>query len=466
MSEQHLEARRITGDLRRWGGEVRYAQQEAMTMPLIDLADRIDDFVEKYPEQVNEIAGARPVDKVPYALHDLPPNLFDHCRTGPFIPDSDHELERFMDSFWPSHMKLHASIPGIHMHATQPSFREGLTQTLRERREQGLDIDPDLWDQYQTSYHAQLDRGFYTLGHNAAIMNMRGISELMRDSGVFEFAAGRQDAYHYTHIDSPHTQGFYVRVPEGAYGQSERLLRTASFIADFMNQDREFNAELWHNVGQHYDIIENHTVKGTAFRKLTGGVTFSNEESTVVSSQDGGNSILGAIGMLTAEPIKGYENDFETVCKKLNEADMINQLTLQLPLGIVGGSATYGFYFPGLVEVNSDGELQFGVKAREQLNEIRKREAITIHGWWQEYHESVRRIGEAATNEKAPMVQTGLPCPFAGAYKKPDGEVISGAVSRHSQTFFRVLDCVTEQPKDASHSVLPWDVPRILPEQR
>ena len=99
-------------DLKAWGGGIREELQDVFTEPLHGLADRIEEYVSDQPEKVNYVAHWRPLDRVPYGVHDLPPHLFEHSRSKPLIPASDDELEAFMDSFWSQNLKQHALIPG------------------------------------------------------------------------------------------------------------------------------------------------------------------------------------------------------------------------------------------------------------------------------------------------------------------------------------------------------------------
>lgn len=436
-------------NLRLWGGPIRTELQEAFTEPLLDLAERMETYVEERSERVSEIANWRPADRVPYGVHDLPPNLYEHCdRQTPFLPASEYELTRFMDSFWERHLRLHASIPGFHAHATFPEHRDNLTATLRYRMEHGTNIDPDDWAQYQNSYQAQLERGFFTLGHNAAIMNLPWITEGADVRGIFEYAQGRQKSYLLASMSSPHRIGLYLRIPIGQYGYdfADRLIRTTSFMYDFIENDKELRADLWKRFGAHSQVISKHTDRG-----LLNGRLYSAEESMLTSSQEGIGSMLEAINLATAERVEGLEAD--DLLAGIVHDDIINKITLLAPLGVAGAASTFGVYYPGMLQAGQN-RLSISPNAILNLQNIRQLASGRVYQEWLDYHEQVKASEGDSSGIQTPS-RTGLTCPMAGPFQAQEG-LSPGAISRLSQTFLKVYSCLTDRPEHSVQPRLPW----------
>lgn len=439
----------MTRDLRLWGNPVRSELQEAFTEPLLALAARVEAYVEEYPEEVNAIANWRPADKVPYGVHDLPPNLYEHCNNpAPFIPASTHELSRFMDSFWERHLRLHASTPGFHAHAIFPEFRDNLTANLRQRMEQDNGINLEEWATYQQSYRTQLERGFYTLGHNTAVMNLPWITEGADVRGVFEYATGRQKSYLLAGMSSPHRIGLYLRVPVGEYGYdfADRLIRTTSFMYDFIENDTELKADLWRQFGHHGKVISEHTDRG-----LLNGRLYSAEESMLTASQEGIGSMLEAINLATAERVGDYTAD--DLLAGVVRHDIVNKITLLAPLGVAGATSLFGTYIPGVLEADHD-RLTVGPAFTTNLQEIRRLATGRVYQEWIDYQEQVSSNDRDPTGIRPPS-RTGLTCPLAGPYRTNMG-LLPGAVSRLSETFLKVYQCIGERVEQQQQQRLPW----------
>lgn len=438
-------------DLRVWGTPIRDELQEAFTLPAMRLADRIDEFVEQDPRTVNKIAGWRPVDPVPYSCHDLPPNLYDNIKCNrPFIPETDDDLDRLMDGFWQSNLRLHATTLGFHAHATFPDHKEYLADTLRHRREAGLDIDPADWEAYQQTYRRQLERGFFTLGHNSAIMNIRSIFDFAAERGTFDFAKGRHSSYLMTALSSPHQIGLYLRAPEGGYGReaAERFIRTTSFLSDFVEQDKGFNADMWRSAAVHYDVLSKHTLRATVNKVLYGV-----EESASVVTQEGWMSMLAMMNLATAEKINGLPKVGQAVAQ-IEKDDIINKVTLLLPLGVAGATSAFGIYFPGIMQYSESG-LEFDRHTMGVLEVIRKTGSVIMHREWSDY---IAQGGAEGGTE--PPVRTGLTCPLAGPYKN-EGIVSPGVVSRFTTTFRKVFDAIELGSVKPDKRGVPWEVPRL-----
>ena len=159
-----------------YGRPIHDELQHVITMPHIGLTQRIRTFAAEHPERIEAVAPTYALDEIPVSVHDLPPDLYDHTDepSRPYIPDTDEGVDELISGFWPAHQMLHALTPGFHLHATQPAFRENLIETLKRRRS-GPEIDLADWRKYQDARQAQLDREFYTLGHNATVMSMPAI---------------------------------------------------------------------------------------------------------------------------------------------------------------------------------------------------------------------------------------------------------------------------------------------------
>jgi len=442
-------------DLKEWGTPIRDELQAVFTEPVKALAERIDVLVGEKPEIVNDIAGWPPVDCIPYSCHEIPPNLYQHTGVKePFIPETDDELERFMDGFWQDNLRLHASTPGFHAHATFPEHRANLTETLRRWRQEGREVDLDDWNQYQEAYEAQLRRGFYTLGHNAAVMNIRSIFQFAADRGTFDQAEGRHASYLLASLSSPHRIGLYLRVPEGGYGNdfNEGQLRAASFIINFIEQDREFNADMWQKATEHYDILSKHTLRATV-NKILYGV----EESASVVVQEGEMSVLAMTSLATAQRIPGLDEP-KRVMPQIEKDDLLNKLTLILPLGVAGATSAFGIYFPGMLR-HADGHLSFDDATMRRLSEIRDQGTVIMHEEWSNYH--ARVAASDSPDDIAPPVRTGLTCPVAGSYRDENGAISPGAISTLTGTHRRVHDVVEVGSRIPDRHGIPWQVPRI-----
>lgn len=436
-------------ELKAWGSEIRTELQEVFTEPIHGLADRIEQFTSEQPEKVNEIAHWRPLDRVPYGVHDLPPHLFEHSGSAPFIPATDTELEVFMDSFWSYNLKRHASIPGFHAHATFPDYRSNLTNNLKRRREEGIQIDPSEWQEYQHGYQAQLERGFFTLGHNAAVMNIPRILQIAEVRRTFDFATGRQQNYLLASMDSPHAIGLYLRVPEGEYGAefAERLTRAASFMYDFINRDTQFHTDLWEQFNNHTEAVSVHTERAVLNRHL-----YSPEESMIVTVQEGVGSILGGVNLATAQKIDGYE-DGDLALAKVIEDNIPDKMARLFPLGVAGAASTFGVYFPGIFS-DTKGRLAFNASMLESLSGIKERATGVLHKEWTNYHQQLALVGGSDAEQPQPPTRTGLNCPSAGPHKTETG-ILPGGIARLSEALLKVFNCI-EADDAKPRRRLPW----------
>lgn len=438
-------------ELKAWGSEIRAELQEVFTEPIHGLADRIEQFTAEQPEKVNEIAHWRPLDRVPYGVHDLPPHLFEHSGSAPVIPATDTELEVFMDSFWSYNLRRHASIPGFHAHATFPDYRTNLTNNLKRRREEGIQIDPAEWQEYQRSYQAQLERSFFTLGHNAAVMNIPRILQIAEVRRTFDFATGRQQNYLLASMDSPHAIGLYLRVPEGEYGAkfAERLTRAASFMYDFINRDTQFYTDLWEQFNNHTEAVSVHTERAVLNRHL-----YSPEESMIVTVQEGVGSILGAINLATAQKIDGYEDGGSALAKVI-EDNIPDKMARLFPLGVAGAASTFGVYFPGIFS-DANGRLAFNASMLESLSGIKERATGVLHKEWTDYHQRLATVtlGGSNAEQLQPPTRTGLNCPSAGPHKT-ETDILPGGIARLSKALLKVFNCIEADETKPRHS-LPW----------
>jgi hypothetical protein len=442
-------------ELNKWGRSARKELKEMGTDPLSRLADRIDRFVETQPEIVDEIAHWRPIDRVPYSVHDLPPEA------EPFIPSSEGELEAYLDSFMRMHQRLHASIPGFHVEATSfPAYRENLAATLRRRREDGSQVDPYHWEQYQAVYKAQLARGFFTLGDNAAaIMRLRA-SRSAEKRGIFKYMTGQYESYLLMGMGSPKL-GLYLRVPipRGDLGliSAERLIRAGSFIYDFMALDQEFADQLKHEIEKHPNLVSQRTLRG----KNSQG-RYNRTEALIINAQEGIGSIIGS-----AACIAGDYYDFDQVITQLVKGDLANQLALYVTVGVCGAVTAFGRYFLDPTQ-NIGDRLILSPTMLDDIQSIRERSAEILHAQWTKWLNHLvefQKNGETSSPPDDPPDWTNLPCPHAGSYRSSQGNLSPGAITRLTQTLGHVYSCITPRPDYPGHQSLPWEPPSFLPRQ-
>jgi hypothetical protein len=443
-------------ELNKWNRSARKELKAMGADPLSQLADRIDRFVETQPEIVDELAHWRPIDRVPYSVHDLPPEA------EPFIPSSEGELEAYLDSFMQIHQRLHASTPGFHVEATSfPAYRENLAATLRRRREDGTQVDPYHWQQYQAVYKAQLARGFFTLGDNAAaIMRLRA-SGSAEKRGIFKYMAGQYESYLLMSMGSPKV-GLYLRVPvpKGDLGliSAERLIRAGSFIYDFIALDQEFTDQLKRETEKHHDVVFQRTLRG----KNSQG-RYNSIEALIISSQEGIGSIIGS-----AACIAGDREDFDQVMTQLVKGDLVNQLALYVTVGVCGAVTAFGRYFLDPTQ-NVGKRLTLSPTMLTDVRSIRERSAGIVHTQWTKWLNhlvEVQKNGEDSSPPGNPPDWTNLPCPHAGPYRSPQGDHLSpGAITRFTQTLGHVYSCITPRPSYPGHQSSPWEPPSFIPGQ-
>ncbi|HSW65656.1 MAG TPA: hypothetical protein VLI54_00765 [Bacillota bacterium] len=436
--------------LQDWTGTIRSELQDVLQDPLRRFADRVDTFIDRFPEAVGAIAQARITDTVPYSVHDLPPHLYEHSGGTPFVPSTDAELDVFLDSFWSGNLQLHARTMGVHAHATFPEHREHLTLTLRDRREAGNDvIDPEDWAEYQQSYADQLGRGFFNLGHNAAVMNIPRILGLAAARQTPDFASGRQRTYRLASMDSPHSPGLYLRVPSSGYGpaHSDRLLRAGGLLYDLMHRDKRLRDDLWETYRENPGVVEVHTERAVMNRLL-----YSPAESLIVTSQEGVGSILGSVALAMPEKIPGHDDAAETFAKVI-ASRIPDKYARLFPLGVAGAASTFGMFFPDALEEGGGQSFAISADTLHSLAEIRARATGIMYERWLDYLAQVAAV-EPGEPWPVPPTRTGLSCPAAGAYVRPNRRE-DGAIFRLSQTLLKAYNAIPYDPS-AERLSSPW----------
>jgi hypothetical protein len=297
-------------------------------------------------------------------------------------------------------------------------------------------------------------------------MTIPDLLQFADERGILAAIPGRQKEYLLTSLSSPHRIGMYMRVPIGAYGSSfaSRLSRTATLLCDMIEQDRELAGDLWHTVDAHYNVVANHSTRGRANRAVTQGVNYGNQESAIVAAQEGIISMVAAINMLTAEQVPGFEREdgAERLLEQLAKDDMLNKLTLFIAQGVAGSVGVNGIYIPGMVQ-NEGGKLSFSEDALARLESLRNGVTAIMHARWTDYHARAAEKGVEAADAELPQVLLGLPCLAAGPYRRPDGSLTPGAITRLTSTFVKVFNSITPTYKQP-RVVFPWLGPRVYQE--
>ncbi len=96
--------------------------------------------------------------------------------------------------------------------------------------------------------------------------------------------------------------------------------------------------------------------------------SLSNPFSTL---QDGIVSIANGFSLLMAERVPGFEKPFHAMVT-IQEASLLNQLSLITPFGLIGPFMASGLYVKGLVVSNGNGRLRLNTEFVRAMHEARR----------------------------------------------------------------------------------------------
>lgn len=448
--------------------EISHELRAELTPLIYDSSDRIDELLEAHDaEALNARAHRLPLDgPIPFELYALPPALLLRLPAPagvPVMPASEAEADQVIKAFWPEYLRFYRSVSRLPHWASPESVRQRWTAELKRRV--GHVVDRESWQRYVAAHEAQLARGYYELdyvsGDRVRPENL-AFSEAHR---IFTTATGRSDSFMMAATsarrDSARSQvAERLQVSIGEYGPelAARLARTAGLMIDLSEQDAVLRAASRDIVDRSGLLIAEHTMR--AGRSSTPADVADSLVSTV---QEGDMSIMLAMSLLTAERVTGHEDDPDGLVARIVADDLVNQLTLRVPLTVTGTAFFHGIYFPRLVASDDHGHLELGLEPLRRLRKMRAY-ALRLHDQhWREHEEEFRawQDGDRSSPRPWPPVRTGLGCPVAGRVHDetgPDQLVLPSGITRRTQTFGRVFAAIRPIPND---QVPRWGTPHL-----
>lgn len=458
-------------DLRRWNAPIQAELAEVFVEPLQTLTERLEMTIDACINDkdiadtgintgaVKSLMDWHPTDIIPYSVASLPPNLFDHCRWSnrPFIPTDDYELQKFMESFWPDHLRYGPRFASLH-HPTEPEFMHNLENELRRRR--GQQIDQEDWYTYQRAREEQERRGYTNLGHNASrVLDSRQFPE---DRGIFELATGQCKQFVLMDTSSLHRLTSPVRTPIGDYGLNLaiKLSRTTGFIIDFIESDPDTRRIMYERAVAHPEVLEKHTLRGQD-KRMPG-----EDHGSLITLEEGVASCHGQLTSLTTQAVEGFASwQGDELVKKVIDERLISKATRLSSVGTVASHSLYGTYIPDMLEHIENDRYMVPRHTREAMAALCGHNIDTYHyPLWADHHKVAL---DGLAGGVKPPTRLGLPCFTAMPIRRSrqcEPEDITTPLDTFMRAFYKVFNYICELDHESiRHATpstnLPWNIP-------
>jgi len=395
----------------------------AFSYPLENVAYAMDEFVmQSGQEAINTMTQWHSVSMpIDYSVSGLSPFLFADYGNVPRIFDTIEEVYEHMSHFREWHREVMentsvypGTLPQYYDHRAKRSAYAVWTEHLENRL--GIPFDPAAWTAYCKEAQRQVNQGYHFLDLMSAHIGRPDMEEFNRRLGVFEVATGRHRSFL---VATTSCKGSNVlrwnQLPIGEYGpiHTERLLRAAGLMIDFMEQDPILECTLSDIYGSDQEvrrIIQQHTLR---FHDATG------KERLVEVAQEGVQQIAVDLLYLSGQQIAGYEDDPDRLLDDIVRDNMVDKHTQLASLGTLGGLMLYGAYIPDLMQsgptvsaMGGQQHLHFGAEAIQRHKIARNIANREISKEWLDYEEQITKDQTAR-----PPVRFGDQCTFAGQYR-------------------------------------------------
>jgi len=409
-----------------------------------------------------------PID---YSVSGLSPLLFVDHGNVPRNFETREEVHRHMHLFRAWHHKV-VDNPSKHLEA-MPQYYDSRTKrnayaVWTEQLESclGARLNPAAWARYCKEAQRQINRGYYSLDLMSAHIGRLDMREFNRRLGVFAVATDRHQSFLVANTSCRGSNALrWNQLPVGEYkaAHTERLLRAAGLMIDFMGQDTYLKRMLigfyeWNPEVKR--IVQQHTLR---FHDVTG------EERLVEVAQEGVQQIAVDLLYLSSQQITGYEDDADRLLDDIVKSNMVDKHTQLASLGLLGGFMLYGAYIPDLVQSEPTSaedrpRLRFGAEAirrHKVARDIVNREASKD---WLDYE------GRIAKGQAAQLpVRLGRQCTLAASYR---GLLVKEAVwtpanlhpsiiSLLAKVMVRIYHQIEPTGPDDRLRPYPWQFPRI-----
>lgn len=445
--------REIYKKLRTWNQGIENDLRESLSKPFVNLAERIITFVDEKSSKVDQIANWHPIDMVPYAVADLPPNLFEPFGNNTLItPRSEDELQSFMAEYVPYNVKYQSQTHGFV--AGRKEDHLALEGTLRLRMKRGETVlDHTAWEQYQETYLAQRERDFNTLSFNSATISRPGFLGFNIERKTFDHFTGRFDSFLIASNSTTDMATQPVRTPIGAYGRkfADIQTRTALFMMDFIQQDPELLHEARLLNDRQRELVQNHTARA----KEAWGIP----ESIILTGQEGVLQVHAQFSSATATELDGYPTEGSNPLPRLAKDDIPNKAALLASLGTSAPIIVHGIFLPNMLH-EQNGQFAISPDSQKHLEEMRTSGRRDLHyPQWEAYQEKVAT--GTAKAEDLP-IRTGTRCPFAGDYKNEQGILSPGAITKFTEAYATVAAAIEPKINKRFTRYRPWNLPSFL----
>lgn len=324
----------------------------------------------------------------------LAPHVFgnlDDPNWKPAIPASSEDAEQLMESY--NEGKGNCWIEGKHTKLTRGLHGDGneFSLVLDHYREHDISLsDPDIWDKYRKNALEYMKEGKYFLD-TLTTARFRSINSardshaqiLMDNAARSETCMGMvdiQEEYRHPSMKGTFSPADNFALPVGEYGPetTERFIKTVIMVKSKIPQATTTES-VKQIAGEEKDAIVKHTARGRVSPEEV-----SPHEKLRYTEEEGVVSIVQALALLTAQKVEGYDNPDDLV-KDIVAADLIEELTRTIPMGLLAPMTNMGGYFPGLVQPDEKKKVRLNPSWKAVLKEVREEQIDDYLEDWEKY---------------------------------------------------------------------------------